>query len=168
MRPMRFAPDGPFVRVEDSPPLPQGPGTDGVMYRAGGLGDQALTGAALPLVWAQEGAAPVDELPWFMPSGRFYEVLLDLWLAEGVAAPGGNLVIDVSAEGVTTLIRTSIFTRTIAVAPNQNNWPVRAQGIVDAVGWVEARNNVQVTLNGVATLTWRGGFSAFVLSQYVP
>lgn len=173
-RKMRFAPDGPFVRNgEDAPPLDAGPGTPGVVYHRSGFGaDQVLLGAGNPLLlnWDNNQSPPAatTQLLWNLTRNRFWEFVLDLLIEETVAAPGGNLIVSITAEDLVTSVRSTLVQQTWPVAANQVNWPLRVFGIVDATGWVNDRGLVEVSVDGAVTLTSLTTELGMRATQYVP
>lgn len=172
---MRISPDGPFVEAVGSTQgaLPVGPGTSGIVYHAqGGGANTVLTGAGVPVLlpWISPvDGAIVTTLPWFLQKDLFWEFMLDLWLLESVAAPGGNVVVDISARDTVTSVRSSLFNQTVGPVPASNDvWSERVYGVVSAVGWANARDDVQVTLDGVVTLTAVATQTVLVATQFVP
>lgn len=168
MRPMRYAPDGPFAGdPAGGGPVEQGAGTPGVIYRAEPSADLALTAAPELVTW-QRLVGTTQTLPWLLARNRFWEFIMQLTIGEAVAVPGGNLVVECSAVDVDTAVRSALWTKTVAVPPDQTEWPLVLFDLVDATGWTADRNDVQVTVDGAATLTLLGVPTGLSASQYVP
>lgn len=169
MRPLRFAPEGPFVGdPAGGGPVEQGAGTPGVIYRAELAADQAMTAAAVLLSWQRLSGGPVTQLPWTLPRNRFFEFAFELTMNQAVAAPGGNLVVEVTAEDLVTAVRTALFTQTVAVPPDQTTWPLIAYELVDGTSWANDRGLVEVSLTAAATTSTRATPSGLSCTQYVP
>lgn len=172
-RKLRFAPDGPFVRPgENAEPIDQGAGTPGVVYHRAGFGvDQVLLGAGNPLLLNftnNAGTGAITQLPWTLTRNRFWEFVLDLMIEETVAAPGGDLIVSITAEDLVTSVRSTLVQQTWPVAPGQLNWPLRVFGIVDATAWTNDRGLVEVSLDGAVTLTSLTTELGMRATQYVP
>lgn len=166
----RLSPSDQFVQDDGGGmPLPVGPGTPGVgMY--GEISTTAMTGASVLMQMNVAGQA-LQTVPFLMPKGFMYELILDWQVTTAVAAPGGSLEAEVSAEDVVTLVRAPLISGSIAVpaASAARTWQYRV-GImnINALAWPNAQNNIQLRFNGAATLTVQSTGSALTILQYVP
>lgn len=168
---LRLSPSDQFVK-DDAPgsvPLPQGPGTPGVGL-FGEISTTAMTGASV-LMQMTVGTVSVQTVPFRLPKGYMYELILDLQLTASVAAPGGSLAAEVSAEDVVTLVRAplSSFSYAIPAASGARSWQMRmAKVAINALAWPNDQDNVQLRCNAAATTTVQASGSALTIIQYVP